>query len=157
MLTVYEAMDKRAADLTRERERQLAARAEAERRQRQREERAVELVKEWVEATQDFTLDGMELGAFEVSRVNDDYRISIRFPDSDGAVEGYFCARPQDPVIFGFRRAYGRTGDYRFMAGDVVEDQDEHWHGFDELVDALAYAYHVGAGIPVSFDVEVTQ
>jgi hypothetical protein len=141
-------MEKREAEIAQEREREAAKRAQAAAELATREREVAQGVREWVEATQDFSLDGVIVTAQErLGRPEWLYRVSFRFPDQDGLVEGQFCARRDRRNFDTFHT--DADGDYRFAAGDVTDEDRDTWLFTDTLIDALAHAYRIGQPVPV--------
>ncbi len=92
MLTVYEAMQRRADELAWEREREAAERRQAAHELAVREAQVADLVREYVAATQDFAIDGLDVHVSE-SEPRTFYRVSFRFPGQDGCVRTTFYAK----------------------------------------------------------------
>jgi hypothetical protein len=65
MLTFWQAMEKREAELAAQREQEAAERAQAAAELAEREREVAEGVREWVEATQDFNVDDVIITAQE--------------------------------------------------------------------------------------------
>jgi hypothetical protein len=148
MLTFWQAMEKREAELAAQHEQEAAERAQAAAELAEREREVAEGVREWVEATQDFTVDDVIVTAQErLGRPNWQYRVSFRFPNQDGIVEGQFCARKDHLSFDAFHT--NQDGTYRWVAGDVTDEDRKTWLFTDVLIDALVYAYRLGQPVPV--------
>jgi hypothetical protein len=150
MLTLWQAMEKREAELAVQREREAAYRAQAAAELAEREHEVTEGVREWVEATQGFTLDEVIVTAQErLGRPSWLYRVSFRFPNQDGIVEGQFCAR-RDRLNFDTYHTK-EDGYYQFAAGDVTDEDRDTWLFTPRLLDALIHAYRIGQPVAVDF------
>jgi hypothetical protein len=141
-------MEKREAELAVQREREAAERAQAAAELATREREVARGVREWVESTQDFTLDGVSVTAQEMhGQPGWLYRVSFRFPGQDGVVEGQFCARRN---CLSFDTFHTDTdGTFRWAAGDIMDEDKDTWLYTNNLIDALIYAYRLGQPVPV--------
>lgn len=108
-----------------------------------REAQVADLVRDYVAATQDFAVDGLDVHVSE-SQPRTFYRVSFRFPGQDGCVRTTFYAKKGE-LSFGTE----------FLAGDVTDEDDEYTVAYPTLVDALLDAYRRGEPVPAFLPREV--